>query len=77
MIASLHFGTVVAELLEATQGDLSTANRLNRFSETSAISQIRVANNNKTMWDFVRGFHSEYDLGQPFVAAMFDAFVEI
>lgn len=77
MIASLHFGTVVAELLEATQGDLSTANRLNRFAEISATRQIRMANNDRTMWDFAAGWDNEHDLALPLVAALFDAFVAV
>jgi hypothetical protein len=77
MIASLHLTAVVEELLETTRGDLHTANRLNRFAELSSTQQIRLANNRRTMWDFVRGWSSEHQIAQPLVAALFDAFVEL
>ena len=76
MIASLHLGTVVEELLESTRGDLDGANRLNRFAELSSTRQIRMANHRRTMWDFVRGWSSEHQIAQPLLAALFDAFVE-
>lgn len=77
MIASLHLTTVAEELLETTRGDLDTANRLNRFAELSATSQIRTANNTRTMWDFARGWDNEHDLALPLIAALFDAFVAV
>lgn len=77
MVAALHFDSVLNELMESAGGDLDTSNRLNRFSEFSPIQQVRMANNPHTMWDFQRGWTSEHDLAQPFIAAMFDAFVEI
>ena len=77
MIASLHLTPVVEELLETTRGDLDTANRLNRFAELSSTRQIRIANNNRTMWDFAAGWSNEHDLALPLIAALFDAFVEV
>lgn len=77
MVAALHFDSVLTELMESAGGDLDSSNRLNRFSEFSPIQQVRVANNPRTMWDFQRGWTSEHELSQPFVAAMFDAIVEI
>ena len=77
MIASLHLTPVTDELLETTQGDLDTANRLNRFAELSSTSQIRQANNTRTMWDFAAGWDNEHQLALPLVAAFFDAFVAV
>ena len=77
MIASLHLRGVTEELLETTRGDLDTANRLNRFAELSSTRQIRMANNNRTLWDFAAGWNSEHDLALPLIAALFDAFVAV
>ncbi|HVH03266.1 MAG TPA: hypothetical protein VM891_10035 [Amaricoccus sp.] len=77
MIASLHLTPVVEELLETTRGDLHTANRLNRFAELSSTRQIRIANNDRTMWDFAAGWSNEHNLALPLIAALFDAFVEV
>ena len=77
MIASLHLSAVTEELLASTRGDLDTANRLNRFAEISSTSQIRLANNQRTMWDYVRGWDNEHDLAMPLIAAFFDAFVAV
>jgi hypothetical protein len=77
MIASLHLSTVTEELLETTRGDLDTANRFNRFAELSSTSQIRMANNPYTMWDFARGWDNEHELALPLIAALFDAFVAV
>jgi hypothetical protein len=77
MIASLHLTPVVEELLETSRGDLDTANRLNRFAELSSTHQIRIANNNRTMWEFAAGWSNEHHLALPLIAALFDAFVEI
>jgi hypothetical protein len=77
MIAALHFETVLVELLETTRGDLYTANRLNRFAEFSRTKQIRRANNNRTMWEFARGWTNEHETAEPLIGGIFDAFVEI
>jgi hypothetical protein len=77
MIAALHFDTVMEELLETTRGDLYTANALNRFAELSNTRQIRRANNNRTMWDFVQGWSTEHETAEPIIGGLFDAFVEI
>lgn len=77
MIAAMHLDAVVTEMLEATRGDLLTANRLSRFAEFSSTEQIRLASNRRTMWDFARGWTDEHALSEPLTAALFDAFVEI
>jgi hypothetical protein len=77
MIAALHFETLLEELLEATNGDLDGYNRLNRFAEFSASRQVRLANNDRTMWDFVEGWRSEHELSLPLLAALWDGFVEV
>ena len=77
MIAALHLAPVVEELLESTRGDLDTANRLNRFAEISSTQQIRMANNDRTMWDFAAGWSNEHDVAMPLIAGLFDAFVKV
>lgn len=77
MVAALHLTPVVEGLLEETRGDLYNANRLTRFAEFSPTRQIRLANNDRTLWDFAAGWYDEHDLSQPLLAAFFDAFVEI
>lgn len=77
LIASLHFDSVVEELLENTSGNLDTYNRLTRFGEISSHKQIRLANNNLTMRDFAHGWEHEHDLAKPLIGAFFDIFVDL
>jgi hypothetical protein len=77
IISALHFDTLLEELLETTAGDLDGFNRLNRFAEFSASHQVRIANNDRTMWDYVDGWASEHDLSQPLLAALWDSFIEV
>lgn len=77
LIASLHFDSVVDELLFATRGNLYTLNLVNRIAELSVHSQIRLAANPLTLHDFARGWSDEHDLAQPLTAAMFDILVDI
>jgi hypothetical protein len=77
LIASMHFGSVVDELLLATRGNLYTLNLVNRIAELSVHSQIRLAANPLTLHDFARGWSDEHDLAQPLTAAMFDILVDI
>jgi hypothetical protein len=77
MIASLHFDSLIEELMEGTHGDLDTFNRLNRFAEFSSSRQIRQANNSSTMWDFAYGWRNEHELALPLIAALWDGFVEV
>lgn len=77
MIAVLHFRPLIEELMESCRGDLDTSNRLSRFAEFSSSKQVRLANNDRTMWDFVRGWSSVHELSQPLLAALWDGFVEV
>jgi hypothetical protein len=77
LVASLHFGSVVDELMENTRGNLYTMNRLSRFAELSSHEQIRIAANDRVLSDFVRGWTDEHDLAQPLTGAMFDILVDV
>ncbi|WP_052262004.1 hypothetical protein [Leisingera sp. ANG-M1] len=77
LLASLHFGSVVEELLENTRGNLYTFNQLSRFAELSGNAQIRMAANTRTLPEFAHGWTSEHALSEPLTGAMFDIFVDI
>jgi hypothetical protein len=77
MITSLHFETGLIGLLEASHGNLYSYNRLNRFGEVSDLDQIRMASNQKTMFDFTKGWVREHELAQPLTGAFFDIWVDI
>ncbi|WP_155147721.1 hypothetical protein [Roseibium sp. RKSG952] len=77
LLASLHFGSVVDDLLRNTRGNLYTFNRLNRFAELSENAQIRTAANDRVLSEFAGGWSSEHDLSEPLTGAMFDIFVDI
>ncbi len=77
LVASLHFDRAVRDLLELTRGDLDGFNQLTRFGELSPTWQIRVANNDRTMWDFRAGWRSEHELALPLIAALFEAFTRV
>lgn len=77
IIASLHFDSMLDDLLDETSGNLYSFNELSRFAELSANEQIRVASNDKTMWQFVDGWEDEHDLSQPITGALFDILVDV
>ncbi len=77
LLASLHFGSVVEELLQNTRGNLYTFNRLSRFAELSHNAQIRIATNNRVLSEFSHGWSSEHALSEPLTGAMFDILVDI
>lgn len=77
LIASLHFDTVIDELLVNTSGNLDTFNRFSRFAEVSHSEQIRLANNDRTMADYAVGWDNEHHLAKPMIAAFFDIFVDL
>ena len=77
LVASLHFGSVVDDVLERTHGNLYTLNRLSRFAELSDNRQIRLAANNRTLSEFARGWTDEHDLAEPLTGAMFDILVDV
>ena len=77
LVASLHFDSTVNGLLDNTSGNLYSFNRLNRFAETSANKQIRLAANDSLLSDFSAGWSSEHKLSQPLTGAMFDVFIDV
>ena len=77
LISSLHFNSVVDELLVRTRGNLYMFNVLNRMGELSPEGQIRNAANDIRLSQFVRGWEDEHFLAQPLTGAFFDIFVDI
>ena len=77
LIAAMHFPSVIDNVLDETRGNLYLANRLSRFSEFSPHRQIRSANNQRTMAEFVHGWKNEHALSQPLTGAIFDILVDI
>jgi hypothetical protein len=77
LIASLHFETLLAPLLEETHGNLYTYNELDRFAELSAHDQIRLASNDVKLSRFAAGWEDEHALSQPLTGAIFDILVDI
>ena len=91
LIAVMHFPSVLARLLEQTQGNLYVLNLVNRIAETSAHTQIRLAANTVTMADVAdialaddgswidptgRG-RNQHWIAAPLTGAIFDILVEI
>lgn len=77
MIASMHFDSVIDNLLEATSGNLYTLNNLNRFAETASKQQIRIATNSHVMSEFKDGWDDEHTLGEPLTGAVFDILIDV
>ena len=77
LLASLHFGSVVEEVLERTHGNLYTLNVLSRFAELSSNKQIRMAANDRVLSEFAQGWTDEHDLAEPLTGAMFDILVDV
>ncbi len=77
LLSSLHFGSVVEDLLETTRGNLYTFNRLNRFAELGTTEQIRLAANDRLLSDFIPGWSSEHALSEPLTGALFDILVDV
>ena len=77
IIASLHFNSVVRNIMETTRGNIYALNELNRFGELTANHQIRIASNTTTLAEFVDGWTDEHDLGQPLTGAVFDILVDV
>lgn len=77
MIASMHFDSVIDNLLESTSGNLYTMNRLTRFAETASHKQIRIAANDHVMSEFVEGWDDEHDLGEPLTGAVYDILIDV
>lgn len=77
LIASLHFNTIVDDLLLATRGNLYTLNTLSRMAELSESTQIRIAANDRRLAEFAEGWVKEHELSQPLTGAFFDILVDI
>jgi hypothetical protein len=77
LVASLHFESLIKNLLEETRGNLYTFNELDRFAELSPHDQIRLASNDVKLSEFTAGWDDEHKLSQPLTGAMFDIFVDI
>lgn len=77
LLAAMHFGSVLDDVLESTRGNLYVTNRLARIAELTSTSQIRLASNKRTMREFAAGFEDEHDLSEPLTGAMFDIIVDV
>jgi hypothetical protein len=91
LVAVMHFPSVLARLLEQTQGNLYVLNLVNRIGETSAHTQIRLASNTATMaavrdialapdgsWIDPSGRgRNQHAVAEPLTGAIFDILVEI
>lgn len=77
LIASLHFDSVVDNLLLTTHGNLYTLNALSRMAELSDQEQIRIAANDRRLAAFARGWKKEHELSEPLTGAFFDILVDI
>ena len=77
LIASLHFDTVVDDLLLTTRGNLYTLNQLSRMAELSQKEQIRISSNDRRLSEFAKGWKKEHELSQPLTGAFFDILVDI
>ena len=77
LVSLLHFDSVVDQLLVQTSGNLYSLNWLNRISEYSETTQVRVASNLTKLSDFAHGWSDEHDLAQPLTGAVFDILIDI
>jgi hypothetical protein len=77
LVSSLHFNSVVDDLLLNTRGDLYMLNLFNRMAELSDNEEIRIAANDRRLRDFARGWVKEHDLSEPLTGAFFDIFVDL
>jgi hypothetical protein len=77
LISSLHFNSVVDDLLLTTRGNLYTLNQVSRMAELSAKEQIRISSNDRRLSEFAEGWKKEHELSQPLTGAFFDILVDI
>jgi hypothetical protein len=77
LIASLHFNSLVDDLLVHTRGNLYTFNALSRMAELSPSNQIRIAANDVRLSSFELGWTKEHLLSQPLTGAFFDILVDL
>lgn len=77
LVTTLHFDSVVDDLLIRTRGNLYTFNLLNRMGELSDNEEIRNAANAVRLSEFVSGWNKEHELSQPLTGAFFDILIDI
>jgi hypothetical protein len=77
LVSSLHFNSVVDDLLLTTRGNLYMFNLFNRMAELSDNDEIRIAANDRRLREFARGWVKEHDLSEPLTGAFFDIFVDL
>ncbi|OBZ16332.1 hypothetical protein A8L34_27015 [Bacillus sp. FJAT-27264] len=83
IVASLHFNTVLDELLEHTSGNLFTENELSRLGEFGLNRFIRLAFNDRKLSDVRERSgeepwrREEHALSEPFTGGVFDILVEV
>jgi len=77
LLSSLHFESVINEMLEVTSGNLYAINNVIRMGELSENAQIRIAANDIRLSRFARGWTKEHRLSEPLTGAFFDIFVDL
>jgi len=77
LVSLMHFESAFIGLLEESHGNLYSYNLLNRFGEVSDFEQIRLASNERKLYEFVDGWSKEHALSQPLTGAFFDIWVDI
>jgi hypothetical protein len=77
MIASLHFESVIEDVLAESSGNLYSYNELNRFAELALNEQVRLASNSVKLSAFADGWDDEHALSQPLTGAIFDILIDI
>ncbi len=76
LVSSLHFESVIEELLLVTRGNLYALNNVIRMGELSDNAQIRIAANDVQLSQFAKGWTKEHKLSEPLTGAFFDIFVD-
>jgi hypothetical protein len=85
LLSTLHFRSVIDQVLAETSGNIYFPNELNRFAETSPTHQIRDASNSLRMSD-VPDVNTPQDqlsepdiheIGEPLTGAVFDVLTEL
>ncbi len=85
IIASLHFDSVVEEILRRTSGNLFVRSFLGRIGESSPTEEIRIASNALRMSDVPDvgipidrlSQRQRHRMGEPLTGAVFDVLVEV
>lgn len=91
LISTLHFESIIDELIDQTGGNLYVLNFLNRIGELSSSEQIRIASNDAEMQDLAALILSPdgewidptgqdrngHHLAQPLTGALFDSLIEV